>query len=317
MIKPKKIKTVIALCPICRDASSSFVSTGNDFEFDSAINEFTMVQCKKCNIFYLKNRPKNSELDIIYPSEYYNTLSFEKQKSLPLFFRTILLDYIKPSPFLKIMPAAGNVLDVACGDITFLLRLRKHCSEKVVFWGNEINQEKINELKRNNFHTIPGRFEDAIIAKKDKFEVIFLRNIIEHVENPGLFLKKCSEILSKNGIIVIQTPNIDSFTQKLFTKRHWFEYHFPRHWVIFNNNSLQALGKEYDLRVIKTKYRLSPYSWILSIHHLLKDKQYPKWFYELFSLNNLFLMILFTIIDFIQMIFTRKTSNMEVYLTKK
>lgn len=45
------------------------------------------------------------------------------------------------------------------------------------------------------------------IIKKKKFDVIFLVDIIEHLENFRTLLKQCRDILSDNGRIIISTPS--------------------------------------------------------------------------------------------------------------
>ena len=50
---------------------------------------------------------------------------------------------------------------------------------------------------------------------------IFAGELIEHLENPGLFLSECKRVLKRNGVIIITTPNPFSFEKRgLFHKDH-------------------------------------------------------------------------------------------------
>ena len=61
---------------------------------------------------------------------------------------------------------------------------------------------KKNNLKINYVCASPEKLES-----KDKFDVILNMEIVEHVENVDLFLKSCSKLLKKNGIMFVATLN--------------------------------------------------------------------------------------------------------------
>ena len=61
---------------------------------------------------------------------------------------------------------------------------------------------KKNNLKIDYFCSSPEKFKI-----KDKFDVILNMEIVEHVEDVNLFLKSCTELLKKNGIMFVATLN--------------------------------------------------------------------------------------------------------------
>ena len=61
---------------------------------------------------------------------------------------------------------------------------------------------KKNKLKIDYFCSSPEKFKI-----KKKFDVILNLEIIEHVENVNLFIKKSSELLKKDGIMFVSTLN--------------------------------------------------------------------------------------------------------------
>ena len=61
---------------------------------------------------------------------------------------------------------------------------------------------KKNNLKINYFHSSPEKFEP-----NDEFDVILNMEIVEHVEDVNFFLKSCSKLLKKNGIMFVATLN--------------------------------------------------------------------------------------------------------------
>ena len=61
---------------------------------------------------------------------------------------------------------------------------------------------KKNNLQIDYFCSSPEKF-----SVKDKFDVILNMEIVEHVEDVNFFLKSCSKLLKKNGIMFVATLN--------------------------------------------------------------------------------------------------------------
>ena len=61
---------------------------------------------------------------------------------------------------------------------------------------------KKNNLKIDYFCSSPEKFK-----VKDKFDVILNMEIVEHVEDINIFLKSCTNLLKKNGIMFVATLN--------------------------------------------------------------------------------------------------------------
>lgn len=74
-----------------------------------------------------------------------------------------------------------------------------------------------------------------------KFDVIFAGDLIEHLSNPGLFLRCCAAHLNPNGRLILTTPNtfnLFNLAEKL-TKREPSVN--PDHTVYFNSKVLRKL----------------------------------------------------------------------------
>jgi 2-polyprenyl-6-hydroxyphenyl methylase/3-demethylubiquinone-9 3-methyltransferase len=61
---------------------------------------------------------------------------------------------------------------------------------------------KKNNLQINYFCSSPEKFDT-----RQKFDVILNMEIVEHVEDVNFFLKSCSKLLKKNGIMFVATLN--------------------------------------------------------------------------------------------------------------
>lgn len=74
--------------------------------------------------------------------------------------------------------------------------------------GIDYLQDAVNELNKRGYNIICQNAEN--IKLKQKFDVIFAGEIIEHVNNQGLFLESLKSVVKDDGIIIITTPNVFS-----------------------------------------------------------------------------------------------------------
>ncbi len=101
-----------------------------------------------------------------------------------------------------------KILDIGCGGGLLSEPMARLGADVVGIDASDKNihvaklHAKKNNLKIKYFCTSPENFKTDI-----KFDVILNMEIIEHVENVNLFLKSCSKLLKKNGIMFIATLN--------------------------------------------------------------------------------------------------------------
>ena len=101
-----------------------------------------------------------------------------------------------------------KILDLGCGGGLVSEGLSKLGANVtgIDFVKDNINAAKIhakkNNLKINYICTSPEK-----LKVKKQFDVILNMEIVEHVENVNFFLKSCSKLLKKNGIMFVATLN--------------------------------------------------------------------------------------------------------------
>lgn len=137
----------------------------------------------------------------------------------------------KSFPFRK---AAKRVLDVGCGDGTFLNAAQNR------YWsvaGTELNK---------------GRFDDADLKiygdlaqvkanyGVESFDAITLWHTLEHFRNPREILSNAFELLAPEGVLLVAVPDARGFQAKMFGK-FWLHLDVPRHLFHFGFESLKSL----------------------------------------------------------------------------
>ncbi len=101
-----------------------------------------------------------------------------------------------------------KILDIGCGGGLLTEPMRKLGAEIV---GIDASKKNINiaktHAKKNNLKIkYICASPDKFISNK-KFDVILNMEIVEHVDDVEFFLKSCSKLLKKNGIMFIATLN--------------------------------------------------------------------------------------------------------------
>lgn len=139
----------------------------------------------------------------------------------------------------------GKALDIGCGIGNYLRILREFGWE---VYGIEPS-EKAAKTGREKFGLnvrsgtlLDHRFPD------DYFHFISMNHVLEHLYNPVEVLTEAKRILNPDGMILIRTPNMDSFGYKRFGK-NWGPLETPRHLIIYQQQSNAVLADKTGLRL--------------------------------------------------------------------
>ena len=101
-----------------------------------------------------------------------------------------------------------KILDIGCGGGLLSEPICRLGAEVTAIDASEKNIEvaKIHAKKENlNINYICTSPEK--LMNKNQFDVVLNMEIVEHVENINFFLKSCSKLLKKNGIMFVATLN--------------------------------------------------------------------------------------------------------------
>ncbi|MCL2220347.1 MAG: class I SAM-dependent methyltransferase [Chitinispirillia bacterium] len=295
-------------CPCCGHSEFSVCARGYDYEYGTSPDKFTLVRCEACTVMFLNPRPAQSELGRIYPPEY-EPYHFDK-KGLTFTVRR-WFEVRKARELAYTLPAGAKILDAGCGNATFLDCLKSIGAGKWELWGNDIDIHACKKISDAGYNIISGRLEE-ISLPDGFFDMIILKQVIEHLDNPNAVIAKTFMLLKSGGKLIVETPNIDSLDAWLFRKGFWGGYHLPRHWTIFNYKTLSKIGKDAGFEVKSIQYMLSPAFWVQSIHHFLQSYKLTSWITGFCTVRNPIPVFIACVCDLIQKIVLKKTSNMRI-----
>lgn len=149
-----------------------------------------------------------------------------------------------------------KVLDIGCftGDFLYLMSKR---GAKVR--GIELQKEAVKIANKKLPGKIISENIDSIKFGNEKFDVITMFGLIEHLEKPELIINTASKILKKDGFLMMQTPNSGSFLEKLLGK-YWPPYSPIEHIHLFTRRSITIILRKNNFEIIKyhSHYKILP-----------------------------------------------------------
>ena len=155
----------------------------------------------------------------------------------------------------KLRPLSGiNILDIGCGGGLLSEPMSRMGANVTGIDASDKNikiaklHSKKNKLKINYLCSSPEKLKIG-----SKFDVILNMEIVEHVEDIDFFLKSCSKLLKKNGLMFVATINktLKSYVFAIVGAEYVLR------WLPIGTHEWEKFVKPEDLKKILMKYDLS------------------------------------------------------------
>ncbi len=236
-----KDKFVYVSCPAC-------MSSNYKFEFEK--RGFKFVLCKECETLFVNPRPSFEMLIDFYTNsscfKFWNDEVFAKSENArrkkiftPRALRVMQLCK-------KYGVDSKLLLDVGAGFGTFCEEIEKlNCFKKVV--AIEPSAGLAKTCKRKGLFVVEKAVEEVEGLNAN---VITNFELIEHLFSPREFIKSCYKLLSKDGLLIITTPNIKGFDLLLLRDKS-NNVMPPNHINYFNIKSLSLLLEEGGFEILE------------------------------------------------------------------
>lgn len=254
-------------CPSCGSNRNRFWTTASDVEYQTTVDTFDYLMCEDCGCLFIKNAPID-RLSTIYPKNYYTGGNEGKLFSVlirlkflldKIFFRSILRDNKQND--IAVLDVGGG-----SGELLTSIRASDPRVKRTVVVDLGDNGKEAAIAAGHIFHH--GTFEH--FETDERFDVLFLMNLIEHVADPLAVLVKAKELLRPGGRVVIQTPNWLCLQERLFRRHSWTGYHCPRHWVLWHKPGFEAFARRAGFNVLQSHYVQGASFWATSTGAVLR-----------------------------------------------
>ncbi len=224
-----------------------------EYDVVSSAPPFTVARCCGCEFVYVTPRVPESHLHLVYAWDYYESdhagdYGYDGYlEDGALHVRT----FAKKADFVERHKKSGRVLEIGSAGGFFLNEMKRRGFEVE---GVEIS-EKAAQFSRDhlgltNIHC--GRLEDVTL--EGPFDVIAMWDVIEHVSDPVAILRHLRSLIARDGILVVQTQNIDSFVAKLLGQR-WHHFKHVEHIYHFSPKTFASTLGKCDFQIAELTAR--------------------------------------------------------------
>lgn len=303
MVLKKQAATTRALnlvhthCCVCDTDDAEPVGLGTDYEYKTAPDTFLAMQCNSCGLVYLNPRPSVDDLDTIYPDTYH-AFDFNEEDFGFVHKVRSQLEANRLLEWCKGLPDDAKILDIGCGDGFHLNLLKLYGKKSWTVEGIDLSERAAAMAAKRDIKVHVGTVEN-IDLPENTYDLAIMIQTIEHVEKPDEVLRGARRLLKPGGKLVIVTDNTGAPDFNIFKGAYWGGYHFPRHWNLFNKNSLMKLATKTGFEVDDLITAVSPVNWVYSIHNALVDLNAPQWIIKRFTLKSFVSLSAFTALDIV------------------
>lgn len=289
-------------CPLCNSQDISHHLTTKDYMLTGEL--FKVWKCNICSFTFTQGTPDPDKIGKYYQSQDYISHSDTKRGLMNRLYhlsRQLMLR-LKWRMVRKVA-GKGRLLDIGCGTGYFPGFMKMKGYEAI---GVEVDP-KARAFAEKEFGLKVFSPEEFISGKiANKFEMITLWHVLEHVHDFDLYMERMKESLVPGGTLVIALPNHQAFDARHY-KEYWAGFDVPRHLWHFTPPTLEYLAEKHGLKVNKMK-------------RLPLDPFYNAMLSEKYRGNKFFMIsgIFYGKLAYLESLFSREKSSSIVYfLTTK
>ena len=222
-----------------------------------------LVICPKCNLGFFNKILTEKDIEDLYSDDNY----FQSEwcwfgKPYQEVWRERKKEFEdKQLGWIKKLKVSGKVLDIGCGGGA-IVKAFNDASYNAM--GVDLN-ENLSEFGRSNLGVDIVNIDvidEKSLKKFGQFDLLYMADFLEHINEPRIFLQSISNILRDDGLVVIDVPlfelnrfssRVMYFYTKLRNKRIRFKAK-PYHLIFFRPNSLVRLCSNagYKVKTLKT-----------------------------------------------------------------
>jgi SAM-dependent methyltransferase len=211
-----------------------------------------IVRCRACGLMYAN--PRTSPLDAAAVAAHdpeYLAQMLQRPHDLRMDKEALQVrDYIDTTELLRrCFPARGRLLEVGCG-LGFLLdHFRRD--------GWRVQGVDPDPLMARHAQQVLGlevaatTLPQAGLAEAS-FEAVLMMNVIEHVDDPAATLRQAYRLLKPGGMLVVETPRLDSMMFRLFGPRER-NVACEGHVYFFTTGTFAAMARRGGFALVQSK----------------------------------------------------------------
>lgn len=233
-------------CEICGSKKSELLYKQKFILEKDYLFSYDVVVCQNCCFAFASNLPTPKKLERFYKEnikyayqhQYGNSPNYIQKFHLDSF--KMVDSYLK-NHYPKLNRTTLSILDIGCAT-GYLLSVFKKNQYKNVLGIDPSPDCSVVAKKLYNIKVLPLTLSEY--QSREKFDLIILASVMEHLSELENNLLKITSLLKKNGTIFISVPDGDNFGRVL--REPFLEFSLE-HINYFTRNSLKNLFAKYGL----------------------------------------------------------------------
>lgn len=228
-------------CPICMSDDKKIIFYRDFTGMNELVpyRKYNVVRCNSCKMLYAGDLHENMSLEAYYKSiSKYESKNYRISDSISKYYDR-LSKYI-----LDNIDQQATILDVGCAFGGLLNTLKKHGYSNLT--GLEPSRDNCNYAKDNyNIEVKQGFIGDGKL-RKDKYELIILSAVLEHVADLHNCINEITSMLTPDGKICIVVPDANTF----YLNRDLYQEYSTEHINYFTIDSLKKLFSMHNFSCV-------------------------------------------------------------------
>jgi 2-polyprenyl-3-methyl-5-hydroxy-6-metoxy-1,4-benzoquinol methylase len=204
--------------------------------------DLDILECNDCGLVYL------SSFDHVLQNLYEDSGMHGKQPvDIDKWLANTEVDDERRFQFLKPLLAEKSLLDFGCGAGGFLLKAQTGAA---IVYGVEIERRLQDHFRHNGLLVFENLESLLQVSREEKFDIITLFHVLEHLPDPRVILKKLSTLLTERGEIVIEVPHADDALLTLYECEAFSHFtYWSCHLFLFTAKTLTMLAKQIGMKI--------------------------------------------------------------------
>jgi len=204
-------------------------------------DDVSVLRCDDCGLVFL------SSFDHITKDFYEESKIHKGKTSLDLadWIKTSQADDERRFKTFKSFIKGKSLLDFGAGNCNFLFKVDKLAGRTVGIEPEaRIRTQLSKSLERDSIEI----YENISELNSARFDIITMFHVIEHLPNPVSIIKQLKSLLTKNGRIIIETPNSNDALISLYKCKAFMDSTFwSCHLFLYNDMTLGEVCKQSGL----------------------------------------------------------------------
>lgn len=207
----------------------------------STLGRNRVVVCRGCRLFYVNPVPEREALHArVEESDFYTEDQLRKVE----FFRRraeALLGRVEA------LVQGRRVLDVGCAIGTELVVARERGWEGV---GLELSRASVRIAREQGLDVREVPLEESGFPA-GHFDLVTLNHVLEHVPEPGPFLRAARRVLAPGGLLFVAVPNVNAWIRFVRGERYAWTFQ-DDHFVHYSTRTLGRVLGKHGFRPLET-----------------------------------------------------------------